>query len=190
MTWVVVGLGNPGERYASTRHNIGQIALDVLALRDQGRFKKVRFIPVDAAEVKIAGERALLAKSHAFMNESGPSYASLVKRAKADADHVICVHDEIDLPFGTIRVKQGGGSTHNGVRSLVSGLGTPEFLRVRLGVGRPEGRQDPVDYVLDAFPKKQQEEAMILAEEGADVVESLIERGLARTQDEVNRADR
>lgn len=190
MTWVVVGLGNPGERYAATRHNIGRWTLDVLAERSGGRFKKARWVPAEVAEIKVGDERVLLARSHAFMNESGPSYASIAKRAKADAAHVICVHDEIDLPLGATRVKQGGGSTHNGVRSLVQGLGTPEFLRVRLGVGRPQGRQDPVDYVLQAFPKKEREEAEILAQEGADAVESLIEQGLARTQDHFNRTER
>jgi len=189
MTWLVAGLGNPGERYARTRHNMGAMVADELA-RDEGeRFRKVRFIPVDVAEIKVDGERVLLAKSHRWMNESGPSYAGLAKKHGVEPDHVIALHDELDLAFGALRVKFGGSTAgHNGLRSLQTALRTPEFLRVRLGIGRPPGRQDPADFVLDPFGKREGADAAILVDEGALAVRSLVRDGLVATQDRFNRA--
>ena len=189
MTWLVAGLGNPGERYARTRHNLGAMVADELAREEGERFRKVRFIPVDVAEINVDGERVLLAKSHRWMNESGPSYAGLAKKHGVEPDHVIALHDELDLAFGAMRVKFGGSTAgHNGLRSLQTALRTHEFLRVRLGIGRPPGRQDPADFVLDPFGKREGADAAILVDDGALAVRSLVRDGLVATQDRFNRA--
>ncbi|HEX9122442.1 MAG TPA: aminoacyl-tRNA hydrolase [Actinomycetota bacterium] len=188
MTWIVAGLGNPGERYERTRHNLGRMTVDELARRAGERFRKARFLPVDVAEIREGGERVLLAKSQRYYNESGPVYASLAKKHDVRSDHVIAVHDDLDLAFGAIRVKVGGSTAGNhGLDSLVSGLRTPDFHRVRLGIGRPPGRQDPVDYVLEPFPKRLVADVAILVDDAADAVLSLVREGLAATQDRFNR---
>jgi PTH1 family peptidyl-tRNA hydrolase len=190
-TWLVAGLGNPGERYESTRHNIGARVVERLAERLDARLKKVRFSNVSAAEANLDGERLLLARALAFMNVSGPSLASFAKRRRVDPEHVIAVHDEIDLAFGSLKLKRGGSTAgHNGLRSLEQALGTADFHRVRLGVGRPPGRKDPADYVLGPFAKSEREEAELLVEDGADAVLALIRDGLERAQDKHNRSSR
>ena len=189
MTWLVAGLGNPGERYANTRHNLGYRVVDELASRERERFRKTRFVAADIAEIRYAGERVVLAKARSFMNESGPPIASLARKHGVDPDHVIAVHDEIDLAFGALRVKVGGSTAgHNGLRSLERALRTPGFYRVRLGVGRPPGRQDPGDYVLDAFPKRNEADVAALVDDGADAALSLVGEGLQVTQDRYNRS--
>jgi len=189
MTWLVAGLGNPGERYANTRHNLGYRVVDELSSRERERFRKTRFVAADTAEIRYGGERIVLAKARSFMNESGPPIASLVRKHGVDPDHVIAVHDEIDLAFGALRVKAGGSTAgHNGLRSLERALRTPDFFRVRLGVGRPPGRQDPGDYVLDPFPKRDEAEVAALVNDGADAVLSLLSEGLQVTQDRYNRS--
>jgi peptidyl-tRNA hydrolase, PTH1 family len=189
MTWLVAGLGNPGERYANTRHNLGYRVVDELASRERERFRKARFVSADTAEIRYAGERIVLAKARSFMNESGPPIASLARKHGVDPDHVIAVHDEIDLAFGALRVKVGGSTAgHNGLRSLERALRTPDFYRVRLGVGRPPGRQDPGDYVLDPFPKRSEAAVAALVDDGADAALSLVGEGLQVTQDRYNRS--
>lgn len=189
MTWLVAGLGNPGDRYARTRHNLGYRVVDELARRSGERFRKVRWVPVDAAEMAEAGERVVLGKAHAFMNENGPAFASLARKQRVESDHVIAVHDEIDLPFGALRVKFGGSTAgHNGLRSLGGSLRTPDFYRVRLGVGRPPGRMDPADWVLKDFAKADEPDVELLVDDGADAVLSLVRDGLQATQDRFNRA--
>jgi PTH1 family peptidyl-tRNA hydrolase len=189
MTWLVAGLGNPGERYANTRHNLGYRVVDELASRERERFRKARFVSADTAEIRYAGERVVLAKARSFMNESGPPIASLARKHGVDPEHVIAVHDEIDLAFGALRVKTGGSTAgHNGLRSLERALRTPEFYRVRLGVGRPPGRQDPGDYVLDPFPKRDAGDVAALVDDGADAALSLVSEGLLVTQDRYNRS--
>jgi PTH1 family peptidyl-tRNA hydrolase len=189
MTWLVAGLGNPGPRYAKTRHNLGYLVVDELASRAGERFKRARFVPADVCEVKESGERVLLAKAHSYMNENGPAFASLVRKHRVEPDHVIAVHDELDLAFGALRVKLGGSTAgHNGVRSLASALRTKDFYRVRLGIGRPTGRKDPVDWVLEDFGKREQADVAILVDDGADAVLSLVRDGLAVTQDRFNRS--
>ena len=189
--WLVVGLGNPGDRYADTRHNIGAWAVERLADRLGSRLRKVRFTALHAGEATVDGQQVLLARPGTFMNVSGPPVASFVRKRRIDPDHVIVCHDEIDLPFGSLKVKRGGSTAgHNGLRSLVGALGSDDFLRVRLGVGRPPGRQDPADYVLRPFPKAEREEAALLAEEGADAVLTLIREGLTAAQDRHNRSVR
>ncbi len=189
MTWLVAGLGNPGPRFAKNRHNLGYRVVDELASRSGERFRKARFVPADVCELQEAGERVLLAKAHAFMNENGPAFASLAAKHHVDPDHVIAVHDEIDLAFGAIRVKFGGSTAgHNGVKSLAAALRTKDFSRVRLGVGRPQGRRDPVDWVLEDFGKREAADVAILVDDGADAVLSLVREGLQPTQDRFNRS--
>jgi PTH1 family peptidyl-tRNA hydrolase len=189
MAWLLAGLGNPGDRYARTRHNVGRMVAEELA-RDAGaRFRKVRFLPAEAAEIRIGDERVILARSTRFMNESGPSYASLAKKNRIDAAHVVAVHDELDIPANTIRVKLGGGTSgHNGLRSLHRSLRTPDFLRVRVGIGRPPGRQDPADFVLEPIGKRDVADVELVVAHAAEAVRSLIEHGLERTQDRFNRS--
>jgi peptidyl-tRNA hydrolase, PTH1 family len=189
MAWLLAGLGNPGDRYATTRHNVGRMVAEALA-RDAGeRFRKVRFLPAELAEVPVDGERLLVARSTRFMNESGPTYASLAKKHGVEPSNVIAVHDELDIPADTIRVKLGGGTSgHNGLRSLHQALRTPEYLRVRVGIGRPPGRQDPADFVLQPIARRDETGFALLVEHAADAVRSLVIDGLERTQDRFNRS--
>lgn len=188
MTWLVAGLGNPGDRHARTRHNIGAMVVDELAARAGERFRKARFIPADVAEIRADGERVLLVKSHTYMNESGPAYTSVAKKNRITPDHVAAVHDELDLPFGALRVKFGGSTAgHHGLDSLAAALRTPDFYRLRLGIGRPPGRQDPADFVLEPFGKREQADAAVLVGDAADAALSLVRDGVAATQDRFNR---
>ena len=189
MAWLVAGLGNPGERYARTRHNLGAMVVDELARATGERFRKARFVPAETAEVALDGERVWLVKSFRWMNESGPSYASLAKKHRVPPDRVIAVHDEIDLPFGALKVKRGGSTAgHNGLKSLQQALRSHDFNRVRLGVGRPRGHQDPAGYVLQAFPKRDEAEVAMLIDDGADAVRALVRDGLGPAQDRFNRS--
>ncbi len=189
MAWLVAGLGNPGDRYARTRHNVGRMVADELAADAAGRFRKVRFVPADAAEIRIGEDRVVLARSTRFMNESGPSYASLARKREVEPGRLIAVHDDLDIPAGTLRVKLGGGDGgHNGLRSLDQALGTSEYLRVRVGIGRPPGRQDPADFVLEPVGKRFEADLSWLVGHAADAVRSLVTVGLERTQDRFNRS--
>ena len=189
MTWLVAGLGNPGDRYAKTRHNLGYRVVEELARRSGERFRKVRFVPADAAEIAEAGERVVLAKAHAYMNETGPAFASLARKHHVAPDHVIAVHDDIDLTFGALRVKFGGSTAgHNGLRSVGGALRTSDFSRLRLGVGRPPGRMDAADWVLKDFAKKEEPDVELLVDDGADAILSLVRDGLTIAQDRYNRA--
>ena len=188
MAWLIAGLGNPGERYAATRHNVGLMVAEEIAAEAGERFRKVRFLPVELAELRIDDERILVARSTRFMNESGTSYASLAKKHDVEPAQLIAVHDELDIPAGTIRVKLGGGTSgHNGVRSLDHALRSPEFLRVRVGIGRPPGRQEPADFVLQPVAARDRADLALLVSHAADAVRSLISDGLERTQDRFNR---
>src|SRR5918996_1703396 len=150
--WLVVGLGNPGPSYANTRHNAGHLVVELLAARAGAKLKSHRRGRADVAETRIGdppGVRAVLARPKSYVNLSGGPVASLVGFFKIDTDRLVVIHDELDLPFGTLRLKRGGGDNgHNGLRSLRAALGTGDFCRVRFGVGRPPGRQDPAEYVL------------------------------------------
>ena len=189
MAWLVAGLGNPGDRYARTRHNIGRMVADDLAREAGERFRKVRFLPLELAEIQVGDERLLVARSTRFMNESGPSYASLARKHGIDPSRLIAVHDELDIPAGTIRVKLGGGNSgHNGLRSLDQALRSPDYLRIRVGIGRPPGRQDPADFVLQPVGKREEADVALLVHHAADAVRTLITDGLERTQDRYNRS--
>jgi PTH1 family peptidyl-tRNA hydrolase len=186
--WLVAGLGNPGDRYARTRHNIGVTVVDRLCERLGVRRRKVRFSSVAAAEARHGDTPLLLAVSGTYMNESGPPLASFARKRGIPVDRVVACHDDIDLAFGALRIKRGGSTAgHHGLDSLVEAFRSPDFYRVRLGVGRPRGRQDPVDYVLEPFAKREQEEVAVLIEEAAEGVLTLVAEGLAAAQDRHNR---
>lgn len=178
MTWLVAGLGNPGPSYERTRHNAGAMVVQVLADRVGGKLRKARFVPAETAEFTDpeSRERIVLVRSTRFMNESGPSYASLAKKAKVDPSHVIAVHDEIDLPFGEVRTRVGGGlAGHNGLKSVAVELGSREFARVRVGVGRPDSTDPDVvaNYVLSKF-REPPEEVGGLVGRAADAAEKVV----------------
>lgn len=180
--WLIVGLGNPGPQYAANRHNAGFMVVDVLADRMGGRFKAHKH-RADAVEGRLDATRAILIKPKTYMNESGGPVAALRSFFSVPISQVIVVHDELDLEAGVVRVKLGGGDNgHNGLRSVTKSLGSKDYLRVRLGVGRPPGQMDPADYVLRDVPAAQREDLRLQVEVAADVVESLVSRGLEATQ--------
>ena len=193
--WLVVGLGNPGPQYAGNRHNVGQMVLDELARRAQASFGSKggvlsRRPQAATAEVRLGtlpggapGPRAVLAKPTTYMNTSGGPVAALSKYYDVPPERVIMVHDELDIPFGEIKLKIGGGEGgHNGLRDTTKALGTKDYLRVRVGVGRPPGRMDPADFVLRDFAKPELKELPLLLDDAADAVELLVTEGLERAQ--------
>jgi PTH1 family peptidyl-tRNA hydrolase len=186
----VVGLGNPGPDYAPTRHNVGARVVDVLAARSAVRLSSHRSARADVAEVRVGplpGVRAVLARPRTYMNTSGGPVAGLVGYYGVPLDRVVVVHDELDLPLGAIRLKQGGGDNgHNGLRSLRQSLGSGDFHRVRLGIGRPPGRQDPADFVLRSFASGERDEVEVAVERAADAAETLLLDGLDRAQNLYN----
>jgi PTH1 family peptidyl-tRNA hydrolase len=188
--WLIAGLGNPGDRYATTRHNAGRMALAVLCSRLGVRLKRQRFVGVEAAEATVEGVPVLLVQAaHAFMNVSGPPIASFAKKRDVPVERVVAIHDELDLPFGALRIKRGGSTAgHNGLESLVQAFRSPHFYRVRIGIGRPPGRQDPADFVLQPFAAREREDIAVTIEEAADAVATLVTRGLEVTQARFNRA--
>jgi PTH1 family peptidyl-tRNA hydrolase len=188
MAWLIAGLGNPGDEYARTRHNAGRLAVEDLADRSGSRLRKVRFQAAEAADVRIGDEVVWLVASTRFMNESGPTYASLARKHGIAPDHVVAVHDEIEIPPEELMVKFGGGSAgHNGVRSLAQALGSKDFYRVRIGVGRPPGRQDPADYVLQRVATSAWDGFAVDITRAADAVECLVTEGLEPAQQRFNR---
>lgn len=187
--WLVVGLGNPGPTYAGNRHNVGQMVTAELARRAGVAFGKDRS-QARVADVRLGtgpggvpGPRALLAQPTTYMNVSGGPVGALARYHQVPADRVVVVHDELDLPYATVRLKQGGGEGgHNGLRSISQVLGTREYLRVRVGIGRPPGRQDPADFVLADFSSVEKKELPWLVDAAADAVEQLVAEGLAAAQ--------
>ncbi|GAA4367115.1 aminoacyl-tRNA hydrolase [Actinomadura sp. NPDC048032] len=180
--WLVVGLGNPGPSYAKNRHNAGFMVLDVLAARAGGRFRSHR-ARADVLEGRLAGKRVVLAKPRTFMNESGGPVKGLRDFYKVPVERVVVVHDELDIPFGAVRLKQGGGDNgHNGLRSITRSLGSKEYPRVRFGVGRPPGRMDPAAFVLKDFSAGERKELDFEVDRAADAVEALLTEGLAAAQ--------
>ena len=182
--WLIVGLGNPGSEYSDNRHNVGQMVLDELASRMGGKFKthKARAQVVEG-RLGIGGPRVVLAKPMTYMNVSGGPVAGLSKFFDIEPDHVIAVHDEIDIPFNTVKLKIGGGEGgHNGLRDISKALATKDYLRVRVGVGRPPGRMDTADFVLRDFATAEKKELPFLLDEAADAVELLVNEGLLAAQ--------
>jgi|SRR5712691_3139127 len=189
--WLVAGLGNPGDRYALTRHNAGAMVVHRLAERLHTRLKKVRFLPLLAGEAYADGIPLLLAVPDTFMNVSGPPIASFARRRGVPVERVVACHDEIDLPFGALRVKRGGSTAgHHGLDSMVEAFRSADFYRIRLGVGRPPGRRDPIDFLLEPFAKREREDVALLVEEAADAVLTLVKEGLAAAQARYNRSGR
>ncbi|TMQ98938.1 aminoacyl-tRNA hydrolase [Actinomadura soli] len=180
--WLVAGLGNPGPPYAKHRHNAGFMVLDVLAARAGGRFRSHR-ARADVLEGRLAGARAVLAKPRSFMNESGGPVKGLCDFYKVPPERLIVVHDELDIPFGAVRLKLGGGDNgHNGLRSVTKSLGTRDYLRVRFGVGRPPGRMDAAAFVLKDFSAAERKDLDLDVDRAADAVEALIAGGLGAAQ--------
>ncbi|MFF0489961.1 aminoacyl-tRNA hydrolase [Nocardia sp. NPDC004068] len=184
---LVVGLGNPGPEYERTRHNVGFLVADVLAERVGGRFTVHKKSGADLLEARLDGRKVLLAKPRSFMNVSGRPVAALARFFSVPPTEVIVVHDELDLPFGTIRLKRGGGEGgHNGLRSVSSSLTTKDYLRVRFGIGRPPGRQDPADFVLKPFSSPERKELPVIVEQAADAVELLLRVDLETAQNQLH----
>ncbi len=186
---VIAGLGNPGPEYERTRHNIGSLVADVLADRMSARFTVHKRSGAQIAQGRLAGRPVTVVKPRAFMNVSGRQVAAAAKFFSVPADRVLVVHDELDLDFGTVRVKSGGGEGgHNGLRSVSSSLGTRDYLRVRAGIGRPPGRMDPASYVLKPFSAAERKELGVFCEEAADAAELVAERGLGFAQNRLHGA--
>src|SRR6266545_240640 len=181
-SWLVVGLGNPGPSYAGNRHNAGFMVLDVLAERMGGRFKRHRS-RAEVIEGRLGDARVVLAKPRGYMNESGGPVAGLRDFFKVPLDHLIVVHDELDIPYGAIRLKQGGGDNgHNGLRSVTKSLRNRDYLRVRIGIGRPPGRMDAATFVLRDFSAAERKELALNIERAADAAEAVVRTGLAAAQ--------
>ena len=190
--WLAVGLGNPGPAYASQRHNVGYRVAEELARRMDVRFRAARGMRAEVAEGRIGppgtdAPRLILAKSRTFMNETGWAVTRLLRYVKLEPSQMIVVHDELDIEPGQLRVKFGGGDNgHNGLKSIRAALGTGDFFRVRVGVGRPSGRRDPADFLLSDFPANAREEVEVEISRAADAVESLVLGGLDKTQSAFN----
>jgi PTH1 family peptidyl-tRNA hydrolase len=187
--WLVVGLGNPGPAYAGNRHNAGYLVVDELADRLGGslRAHKSGRALVLEGRLGVGGPRVVLGRGRCYMNESGGPVAALGAFYKVPPEHLVVVHDELDIPFDTLRVKLGGGDNgHNGVRSVRAALGTGDFYRVRLGVGRPPGRQSPADFVLSDYSAQERKALQLQVSRAADAVEDLLREGLAVTQARFN----
>ncbi len=190
--WLVVGLGNPGPEYAATRHNVGAMALETWAVGHAGGFSAHRRTRAQVATGRVGAPgagaiRVLCARTRSFMNESGGPVASLLAYYQIPVARLVVMHDELDLPFGGLRVKLGGGDNgHNGLKSIRSVVGG-DFYRIRIGIGRPPGRQDPADFVLRPFAAGERAELPLLLAEAAEVIDVLIGEGLARAQNIFNR---
>jgi PTH1 family peptidyl-tRNA hydrolase len=191
-SWLVVGLGNPGPAFAAQRHNIGYRVAEELARRMGVRFRVARGIRAEVAEGRVGqpgadAPRLIVAKSRTFMNETGWAVTRLLAYYKLQPSQMITVHDELDIDPGQLRVKFGGGDNgHNGLRSIRASLGTGDFYRVRVGVGRPPGRQDPADFLLSNFPASTREDIEVEISRATDAVESLALLGLDPTQNAFN----
>jgi PTH1 family peptidyl-tRNA hydrolase len=188
--WIVVGLGNPGPSYENTRHNVGYLVADELADRMGGTWKahkSARALAVEGRLAGMPGVRAVLGRGRCYMNESGGPVKALLSFYKATPEQLVIVYDELDLPYGDMRVKFGGGDNgHNGLKSIRSSLGTGDWYRVRVGISRPPGRQAPADYVLKPFSPTERRELDLHVNRAADAVESLLTDGLERTQNLFN----
>ena len=184
---LVVGLGNPGPTYAKTRHNLGFMVADVLAGRIGSAFKVHKKSGAEVVTGRLAGASVVLAKPRCYMNESGRQVGPLAKFYSVPPQQIVVIHDELDIDFGRIRLKLGGGEGgHNGLRSVASALGTKDFHRVRIGVGRPPGRKDPAAFVLENFTAAERTEVPTIVEQAADATELLIAQGLEPAQNTVH----
>lgn len=184
---LVVGLGNPGPQYAKTRHNLGFMVADLLAGRIGAQFKVHKRSGAEVVTGRLGHRPVVVAKPRTYMNESGRQVGPLANFYSVDPADVIVVHDELDIDFGRIRLKLGGGEGgHNGLRSIANALGTKNFQRVRIGVGRPPGRKDPAAFVLETFSSTERPEIPTICEQAADATEILIELGLEPAQNQIH----
>ena len=190
--WLVVGLGNPGPSYSGHRHNIGYLVADELASRMGSPFRAHKSGRADVVEGRLAppgtpGPRVVLMRGRGYMNESGGPVSTIAKFYGVAPDGIIAIHDELDIAFGTLRVKYGGGDNgHNGLRSMRGSLGTGDFYRVRAGIGRPPGRQAVADFVLSDYSAVERKELPFQVGDAADAVECLVTDGLEKTQSRFN----
>ncbi len=192
--WLVVGLGNPGPSYARNRHNVGYLVADELADRMNGSFRTHKSGRAEVVEGRLGGSggaggtRVVLARPRGYMNEVGGPVVTLARFYKVPVENIVAVHDELDIAFDTLRVKLGGGDNgHNGLRSMRKSLDSGEFHRVRVGIGRPPGRQSPADFVLSDYSVAERKQLPLQVDTAADAVESLVTAGLERTQSRYNR---
>ncbi|HWC15266.1 MAG TPA: aminoacyl-tRNA hydrolase [Actinomycetota bacterium] len=184
--WLIVGLGNPGDKYAQTRHNLGAMVVANLAERAGAALKSHKSGCL-VAEADVGGDRVVLARPTTYMNESGRPVGELARWFKVEPARVIVVHDELDIPFEEVRIKSGGGTAgHNGLRSVASHLGTKDFARVRVGIGRPRTRDGAVGHVLDSFSAVERKALPDVVESAADAVEAVVAHGVERAMNLVN----
>ncbi|MBS4729180.1 aminoacyl-tRNA hydrolase [Mycobacterium sp. SM1] len=184
---LVVGLGNPGPNYAQTRHNLGFMVADILAARLGSAFKAHKRSGAEVVTGRLAGHSVVLAKPRCYMNESGRQVAPLAQFYSVPPTDIIVIHDDLDIAFGRIRLKlDGGEGGHNGLRSVVTALGTKDFQRIRIGIGRPPGRKDPARFVLESFSAAERTQVPAICERAADATELLIELGLESAQNVVH----
>ena len=187
-TWLVVGLGNPGPDYAANRHNVGQMVLDILADRISASFKTHKAnASVAEGRLGFGGPKIILAKPGTYMNNSGGPVSGLMKFYDVPLQNVIVVHDELDIDAGAVRVKQAGGHAgHNGLRDIIAAADSNDFVRVRVGIGRPPGRQDAADFVLKNFSAEERKELPLLLALSADAVEEIVTKGALEAMNSVN----
>ncbi|MFW2512189.1 aminoacyl-tRNA hydrolase [Demequina sp. SO4-13] len=183
MTALVIGLGNPGEEYAGTRHNVGQMVVDELARRASTTLSVHKKTRTHSATARLAGDMVVLGVPMSYMNVSGGPVSSLAKYHSVEPTSVIVIHDDLDIPYGSVRLKRGGGAGgHNGLKDVAKALGTPDYLRVRVGVDRPPGRMDPAAYVLKPFSASERKELPLVISDAADAVEAVLSDGLEAAQ--------
>ncbi len=187
-TWLVVGLGNPGPDYAANRHNVGQMVLDILADRISASFKTHKAnASVAEGRLGFGGPKVILAKPGTFMNNSGGPVSGLMKFYDVAIQNVIVIHDELDIDAGAVRVKQAGGHAgHNGLRDIIAAADSNDFVRVRVGIGRPPGRMDAADFVLKNFSAEERKELPLLLALSADAVEEIVTKGALEAMNSVN----
>lgn len=182
--WLVIGLGNPGPEYEKTRHNIGQLVVTSMAREE--KFSKHKS-GMDISEAKHNDQILVLAKSRGYMNDSGGPIKSLADFYKVSAEQIIVIHDELDLPFNYLRLKLGGGDNgHNGLKSISASLNTPNYFRIRMGIGRPIGQQDPADFVLKPFSKEERSSLAEFIQRGSDCINALVANGIDKAQSQFN----
>jgi PTH1 family peptidyl-tRNA hydrolase len=185
--WLIVGLGNPGPKYAANRHNVGFMVADLLAKRTGAKFSRHRKAMAEVAETRLGygleAPQLVLAKPLTYMNLAGGPVTALSNFYKVPSAQIIAVHDELDIPYGQLRLKVSGGEGgHNGLRSMSASMSTKDYVRLRFGIGRPPGRQDPADFVLSDFSPTERKELEFLVDRAADAIEAVVVKGLAPAQ--------